>query len=203
MKKVYFIFLLLIIPFIAVGCSFNNNSSNNISQNQNNETSNYTAEQLSIVKPVEEVLYSFSTEILDKDPGRQNNIKLTCQHLSGTVVTPGTTFSFCDTVGKATSDRGYQKAKIFDANGNVVQGYGGGNCQVSSTLYNAVLQDSNFEIIERHPHAGRVYYVEVGKDAAVACGSVDFKFKNNNSFSIRIDASTDENYVYVNLIKIN
>ena len=191
MKKIYFSFLLLVLSLILIGCSTNDNN-----------TTSYNTAKLSVLKPAPKVLYSFSTQILDKDPARQNNIKLTCESLSGTIVKSGSTFSFCDTVGKATPERGYQEAKIFDADGNVTQGLGGGNCQVSSTLYNAVLQDSNFEIIERHPHAQRVYYVEEGKDAAVACGSVDFKFKNNNSFDIRIVASSDENYVYIDIVKI-
>ena len=86
--------------------------------------------------------------------------------------------------------------------GNKKKGLGGGNCQISSTLYNAVLDNSNFEIVERHPHSHVVYYVEEDKDAAVACGSVDFKFKNNNSYSIRIDASTDGNQVTISIVKI-
>lgn len=197
MKKIYLFFVLLILPLLLVGCSLNSNTTNNMDNNS------YNAEKLIIQKPVQKVLYSFSTQILDKDSGRQNNIRLTCDSLSGTVVKSGETFSFCDTVGKATPEKGYQEAKIFDADGNVTEGLGGGNCQVSSTLYNAVLQDSNFEIVERHPHAQRVYYVEPNKDAAVACGSVDFKFKNNNSFDIRIDASTDGNYVYVDIVKVS
>lgn len=196
MKKFYLFFVLLILPLLLVGCSLNSNTTNNMDNNS------YNAEKLIVQKPVEKVLYSFSTQILDKDSGRQNNIRLTCDSLSGTIVKAGETFSFCDTVGKATPEKGYQEAKIFDADGNVTEGLGGGNCQVSSTLYNAVLQNSNFEIVERHPHAQRVYYVEQGKDAAVACGSVDFKFKNNNLFDIRIDASTDGNYVYVDIVKI-
>ena len=154
-------------------------------------------------KPKEEPLTSFSTNILDKSEGRQTNIVLTCSSLNGTIVKPGETFSFCDTVGKATPNKGYKEAKVFDSEGNVTMGYGGGNCQVSSTLYNAILEDANFEIVERHPHAHKVDYVESGKDASVACGSVDFKFKNNNTFDIRIDASTDGNAVYISIIKIN
>ena len=201
MKRLYLFFILSFLLLILVGCSFGNNTKN---PGENNSVDNtiYNTQKLAIQKPIEKVLYSFSTQILDKDSGRQNNIRLTCDSLSGTIVKAGETFSFCDTVGKATPEKGYQEAKIFDANGNVTEGLGGGNCQVSSTLYNAVLKDSNFEIVERHPHAQRVYYVEQGKDAAVACGSVDFKFKNNNLFDIRIDASTDGNYVYVDIVKI-
>lgn len=214
MKKFLFIFTFVFLCFILVGCSSNNTVTNNINNNTaNNSVTNtntanstneniiYQPEKLS-VEPKEEVISSFSTNILDKDPDRQTNISLTCSSLNGTIVKSGETFSFCDTVGKATADRGYKEAKVFDADGNVTMGYGGGNCQVSSTLYNAVLQNANFEVVERHPHSHTVYYVEKDKDAAVACGSVDFKFKNNNIYDIRIDASTDGNQVTISIVKI-
>ena len=203
MKKIYLFLISIIITMALTGCSFGGKNDVNVNNNNDNTSNNlsYNTDKLITRKPIEETLYSFSTQILDNAAGRQNNIRLTCESLSGTIVKSGATFSFCDTVGRATPDRGYQKAKIFDADGNVTEGYGGGNCQVSSTLYNVVLQDTNLEVIERHPHAQRVYYVESGKDAAVACGSVDFKFKNNNPFDIRIDASTDGNYVYVDIVR--
>ena len=160
MKNLKFIILLLILPMILTGCSTNNNSELNTTTENN---VSYNTKKLSVKKPVEETLYSFSTEILDKSEGRQTNLRLTCSTLNGTVVNSGATFSFCDTVGPATTDKGYKEAKIFGADGEVTMGLGGGNCQVSSTLYNAVLQDTNFEIVERHPHAQRVYYVEERK----------------------------------------
>lgn len=157
MKKIlFFIFIIIFLMIILTGCSLSS-SNENASANSN---SSYNAQKLVVKKPVEETLYSFSTPIQDKSEGRQNNIRLTCSTLNGTTVNAGETFSFCDTVGPATTDKGYQEAKIFGKNGEVKMGLGGGNCQVSSTLYNAVLQDSNFEIVERHPHAKRVYYVE-------------------------------------------
>ena len=168
MKKYKFI-ILLVLPIFLCGCSLNTNASKNslinssntsINNNESENSLDLNLEKVSYKENVEEKLYTFSTEILDKDPGRQNNIKLTCSSLNGTVVKAFATFSFCDTVGQALPERGYQKAKIFDKDGNVTQGYGGGNCQVSSTLYNVVLQDANFEIVERHPHAQKVYYVE-------------------------------------------
>lgn len=216
MKKILFIFIFVFLCFILIGCSSNNTVTNNINNNTVNRTVNntltntdnsaneniiYQPEKIS-VEPKEEVISTFSTNILDKSSGRQTNIELTCSTLNGTIVKQGETFSFCDTVGKATPERGYQEAKIFDSEGNVTMGYGGGNCQVSSTLYNAILQNSSFEVVERHPHAQKVDYVESGKDASVACGSVDFKFKNNSNYAIRIDASTDGNQVTVSLIKI-
>ena len=142
-----------------------NQITNNIIENLNTNT--------------EKELSSFSTEILTSDPNRNNNIHLTCKTLNGHIVKSGETFSFTDLIGKSTSDKGYKEANIIEADGDTVKGLGGGNCQVSSTLYNAVSQIPDLEVIERHNHSAEVYYVPLGQDAAVAYGGVDFKFKNN------------------------
>ncbi len=128
--------------------------------------------------PKETELASFSTRIYTKDSERQNNVSITCKSLNGTVVENGKTFSFCNTVGKATSSKGYQKADVFK-DGEKVKALGGGNCQVSTTLYNAVLKIPELKVTERHSHSNSVPYVSEGKDAAVAYGSYDFKFINN------------------------
>lgn len=113
----------------------------------------------------------------------------------------GETFSFCDTVGKATPEDGYQKADIFDKDGNKTKGYGGGNCQISSTLYNAVLSLPNITVLERHNHSQEVYYVPIGKDAAVAHGSIDFKFRNDYDYPIKIYSSSSESTVDIRVVK--
>lgn len=114
----------------------------------------------------------------------------------------GETFSFCNTVGKATPEAGYQKADIFDKDGNVTKGYGGGNCQISSTLYNAVLSLPSLTVIERHEHSKEVYYVPLGKDAAVAYGSIDFKFRNDYDYDIKIYASNTTNSIDIRIVKL-
>ena len=157
MIKKHFYIVLLGLLFVFTGCSSNDSINNSTASKANTF---YNTARISIKKPVEETLYTFSTEILDKSEGRQNNIRLTCSTLNGTVVNAESEFSFCNTVGPATTAKGYQEAKIFGADGEVTMGLGGGNCQISSTLYNALLQNSNFEILERHPHAQQVYYVE-------------------------------------------
>ena len=227
MKKI--IITILSILFLT-GCNDNiqnsNNSSNtfnvqristntHISNNiVNSENTNNTEEpQLVTIgvfnnttpntAPTEEELSNFTTEILTEDDKRENNIDITCSKINNYIIKSGETFSFTDTVGKATPEKGYEKADIFDANGNKTKGLGGGNCQVSSTLYNAVLQaQGNFEIVERHEHSSKVYYVPDGMDATVAYGSLDFKFKNNNNFDVKIYASTDTESVNVRLVKI-
>lgn len=162
MKKFIFVLPFIFLFFILTGCSSNNTIENNYTTSDTQINTIYETEKLNL-EHKEELISTFYTNILDKDSGRQTNISITCSILSGTIVKSGETFSFCDTVGKATPDRGYKEAKIFDTDGNIIMGYGGGNCQVSSTLYNAVLQNTNFEIIERHPHSHTVDYVELRK----------------------------------------
>ena len=151
--------------------------------------------------PKETEIASFSTKIYTKDSERQNNISITCSTLNDTIVENGQTFSFCNTVGKATSSKGYQKADVFK-DGEVIQALGGGNCQVSTTLYNAVLKVSGINVTERHSHSNSVPYIKDGKDAAVAYGSYDFKFVNNTGNSLKIKSSTDGSYVYAKILKL-
>ena len=144
-----------------------NAESNNI---ENNNSKNNPSKETEIA--------SFSTKIYTKDSERQNNISITCSTLNNTIIKSGNTFSFCNTVGKATSSKGYQKADVFN-DGKVVKALGGGNCQISTTLYNAVLKVPELNVTERHSHSNSVPYIKSGKDAAVAYGSYDFKFVNN------------------------
>ena len=170
----------------------NTNTNTNANTNTSTNTYSYTETEIS----------SFSTKIYTKEDSRQNNLSITCSILDGKIVKSGETFSFTNTIGPSTSSKGYEEADIFDSNGNKKKGYGGGNCQVSSTLYNAVLNTSGLSVIERHEHSNKVPYVPENKDAAVAYGSIDFKFRNDNDFDIRINCSTDGNYVYVTLYRI-
>lgn len=179
----------------------NNNGEKNTSTNINstNKTSNNSSTPM---QAKEEELIAFSTKIYSNDNNRTTNMKITTSTLDGTIVKNGETFSFCNTVGPATSDKGYLEADIYDSNGNKKKGYGGGNCQVSSTLYNAVLSVPNLTIVERHPHSNYVPYVEKGKDAAVAYGSYDFKFTNNTGNDIKILSSVTDGLVNVTLMSI-
>ena len=81
--------------------------------------------------PIEEPLSEFTTKIYSTDSARQNNINITCNTLNGTVVNNGETFSFCNTVGKATTDKGYQEADIYDHDGKKEKGLGGGNLSLT------------------------------------------------------------------------
>jgi len=103
------------------GNTSNTEEINNTSSGENNNTHENTS---SSSTPVEKTLATFSTKIYSKDSARQNNIKITCNSLNNTNVKNGSTFSFCNTVGQATSAKGYQKADIFDKDGNKKKGLG-------------------------------------------------------------------------------
>ena len=178
------------------------NNINNTTNNSNSTNSLNITTQTEVKQPNEDIITSFSTKIYNKESERQTNVEITCSTLNGTIVRNGSTFSFCDTVGQATTDKGYQEADIFDRDGNKKKGLGGGNCQVSTTLYNAALQVPNIEIIERHEHSNKVPYISEGKDAAVAYGSYDLKFKNNTGNDIMIKADATTNNVTITLVKL-
>ena len=181
----------------------NNTEENKQSQeNENNINTSSTSEEKKEPQYTEVQLATFSTKIYSKDSARQNNIKITCNTLNDTIVKNGSTFSFCGTVGKATSEKGYQEADVYDHDGNKTKGLGGGNCQVSSTLYNAVLAVSSLDVTERHEHSNDVPYVKKGKDAAVAYGSYDLKFVNNSGYDIKRKASTDDSSVTITIKSI-
>lgn len=185
-----------------------NNTTNNTNttDNNTNETENETKKTVvtqNATQNSEKQIATFSTKIYNKDSARQNNIQITCNTLNETIVKNGETFSFCSTVGQATTSKGYQEADIFDRNGNKKKGLGGGNCQISSTLYNAVLSIPTLEVTERHPHSNSVPYVQKGKDAAVAYGSYDFQFKNNSGKDIKILASTDGSTVTTTIMELS
>lgn len=179
----------------------------NTSQNIDNSSSQRNAIEInknSTGEPIktEEEIASFSTKIYSKDSARQNNINITCSTLNGTIVTNGSTFSFCNTVGQSTSAKGYLEADIFDRNGNKKKGFGGGNCQVSTTLYNAVLSVPSLVVTERHEHSNKVPYIQTGKDAAVAYGSYDLKFRNDSGYDIKIYVEASTSNVTVRLVRL-
>ncbi len=184
--------------------STNENASTTQENTSSKEDQTNTSENNTTPTPqiVEEQLSTFSTKIYSNDSNRNKNMEITISTLNGTIVKNGETFSFCNTVGPATSSKGYLEADIYDHNGNKKKGYGGGNCQVSSTLYNAVLAVPSLTVVERHPHSNHVPYVAEGKDAAVAYGSYDFKFKNETGNDIKIQGAIADGSVIMTLITL-
>ena len=209
-KKTWILIVIVLAVLIGVGVFFyfqnttpseSNENTYEANRTSTNNTSNATSQQANQTEdtavnevkqgiaeaennkpaPVkEEQIATFSTKIYSTDSARQNNVSITCNTLNETIVKNGETFSFCGTVGQASSSKGYQKADIFDKDGNKKKGLGGGNCQISSTLYNAVLAVPTLVVTERHSHSNYVPYIAKGKDDAVAYVSYDFKFRNDS-----------------------
>ena len=119
-----------------------------------------------------------------RDSNRNTNISLACQAINGTALMPGETFSFNKTTGQRTTEKGYKSAGAIAA-GQSIEEVGGGICQVSSTLFNAVAR-ANLEIVSRSPHAWPSTYVNIGEDATVNWPNLDFQFKNNTSSPVFI-----------------
>ncbi|GGD10438.1 VanW family protein [Pontibacillus salipaludis] len=108
---------------------------------------------------------------------RTHNIQLSSDAIDNHVVFPNEVFSFNEVVGKRTKERGYKPAPVI-VKGEVTEGIGGGICQVSSTLFNAV-DHARIKIVERYSHSKQVPYVPPGRDATVSWWGPDFTFKNN------------------------
>ena len=119
------------------------------------------------------------------DNGRLKNIANGTQNISGAILMPGEEFSAGDAMKPLTTENGYVEAGAFE-NGEVVQSVAGGICQVSSTLYNAVIA-AELEVTERHPHSMTVSYVKASRDAAIAGDHKDFKFKNTLDTPVYIE----------------
>ncbi len=198
------LFLIVGMSIFLTGCGNNDIPAENIDDyNTEKLSASDTSPNKASNEPTEEPLSSFSTKVSQKDPDRQTNITLACNSLNGIIVKAGETFSFCNTLGPATPEDGYKKADTFDSEGNTIQAYGGGKCQVSTTLYNAVLNASGLTVVERHEHSGPVYYVPEGMDACVSYGSCDFQFANNNDFDIKLYVSNTPDSVDVSIVKIS
>ena len=132
-------------------------------------------------------LVTFSTNYQASNTKRTTNLILAANKINGTVLLPGQEFSYNKTVGERTVEAGFKEAATFSG-GKVVDGLGGGICQISSTLYDAVVM-ANLDITERRNHQFVTSYVGAGKDATVVWGSQDFKFKNTRKYPIRITAT--------------
>lgn len=130
------------------------------------------------------LIASAVTNASSSSSNRLSNIRLALQMINGTCLKPGETFSFNETVGKRTTDRGFKMATAYSS-GTVVEDVGGGICQVSTTLFNAAVK-ADLQIVERHNHSLTVAYVDRGKDAAVNWNSQDLRFTNNSDDNVYI-----------------
>ena len=142
-------------------------------------------------------LISSYTTSTTSNSNRNTNVSLSAQAINGVTVNPGETFSFNRTTGQRTAEKGYKEATAISG-GQSVPEIGGGVCQTSSTLFNAVAR-ANLEIVDRSPHAWPSDYVEKGMDATVNWPDLDFKFKNNTDWPIFIVAGYNNRKVTVEL----
>lgn len=151
-------------------------------------TGNTVAPEISASRAKEKykTISSFTTNTT-ANQNRNTNVRLAAEAINGTVIKPGQEFSFNGTVGQRTEAKGYKGAAAYN-NGEVVQEIGGGVCQVSTTLYNAVFK-AGLKISSRRSHTFEPSYVTPGRDATVSWDQPDFKFINNSSTAIGLRAS--------------
>jgi len=128
---------------------------------------------------------------------RANNIILATRSINRKILMPGDSFSFNDVVGERTAEKGYQAAPVIIGN-QVDSGLGGGICQVSTTLYNAMLR-ANIKSVERSHHSLPSHYVPLGMDATVDYGNLDYKFKNTLEYPLYIEADASGGMVSFNI----
>ena len=142
-------------------------------------------------------LSSFSTYFNTSEINRSHNLQMAASSINKSVVAPNMVFSFNSAVGQRTMERGYRDAMVIVGN-KFEPGLGGGICQVSSTLYNASLL-AGLGIVERHNHNLSVAYVPLGRDATIAYGIQDLKFRNNTDHPIYIRAVTSGGKLTINI----
>ena len=130
---------------------------------------------------------------------RTTNLRLACEAINGTVLDPGEIFSYNETVGQRTAEKGYKEGIIFANDGSSESELGGGVCQIASMIYYCALM-ADFQIVEREPHMYVVTYVPYGMDATVYWGAIDFQFKNTNKTPVMINASVVNGVAYVSLV---
>ncbi|AJA48895.1 hypothetical protein CPAST_c28290 [Clostridium pasteurianum DSM 525 = ATCC 6013] len=171
----------------------------NITADMETIKANKTKDKLQTINTL---ISSFSTEYGSRSSaGRVTNIKLATKAISGLVLMPGESFSFNGVVGERTAAKGYQAAPV-DIGYSTGMGLGGGICQVSTTLHNAILQ-SGIKPTERLHHTIPSAYVPLGYDATVDYGNLDYKFKNTLNFPIYIEGISDNGVETFNIYANN
>ncbi len=146
------------------------------------------------LEQVKDVLGTYNTDFSSSSAARANNVSNGTRLINGSVLYPGEEFSVAKHLNPMTAENGYQPAPSYE-NGATVETYGGGICQVSSTLYNAVMR-AELEIVTRSCHSMIVSYVQPSMDAAIAGDSKDFVFRNNQEYPVYIDGYTSGGKIY-------
>ena len=159
-------------------------------------TPNITTDKLGN-KAFPDLLGKYTTYYASSSSNRKYNVARATSSINGKTLMPGEVFSYNKTIGNPSKANGYRLATGF-SNGKHVDSYGGGVCQVSSTLYNSVVY-ANLEIISRYNHSLPVVYTPVSRDATVYYGGVDFKFKNTRNHPIKIVATANGTAVTIEI----
>lgn len=190
--------------YIFSGDRTNSNSKNT---NASEEKKDYIANNIDLnsepQKQNNNLLATYTTKILTSDPNRYHNITIVRNRLNGYVLKDGDTFSYNEVCGPYGPSDGFKEATILLSNGKHDKGYGGGVCQLSSTLYNAV-KNLKIDITERHHHSVPVAYVPKNEDATVSLQSnLDFKFKNTSGKNLKFSSSSTENSLTVSVYAVD
>lgn len=178
----------------VIGIDFDENEAKGIFEKNKNSKESYkipakitypevTAKELED-KYVNKIIASYSTSFAGSSEGRCTNIYLAAEKINGYVLNPGERFSYNQVVGPRTAAAGFKMAHVYVGN-QVVDGIGGGICQVSSTLYNAVVM-ADLKTVSRTNHSIPVNYVPLGRDATVSYGTIDYVFENNKPYPVSI-----------------
>ena len=146
---------------------------------------------------IQDLLGSYHTDFSSSASGRYKNVQNGCSKIDGSIIYPGEQFSVYEAVSPFEAENGYELAGSYE-NGTTVQTYGGGICQVSTTLYNAVIR-AELQVDERYNHSMVVSYVPLSADAAISGTSKDFKFTNNTDAPIYIEGYTSGGIIYFNV----
>ncbi|MGO4110601.1 VanW family protein [Paenibacillus sp. YAF4_2] len=147
---------------------------------------------------IDRKIIEFTTSFATSAEGRAFNVTSTAKVLNDWVLEPGDVFSYGDVVAKTEKEFGYKEAPVI-SNGKLVPGIGGGICQVSSTLYNAILRISGIDIVERRNHSLPVAYLPKGQDATFASGAIDFRFRNSTGKKLIIRTVVEDRKLTVKL----
>jgi vancomycin resistance protein YoaR len=146
---------------------------------------------------VDRKISEFSTPLMQTSEGRLHNVRSTASTIHDLLMKPGDTFDYATYIAQTEARFGFQEAPVI-VNGKLVPGIGGGICQVSSTLYNAVLR-AGLTIVERRHHSLPVSYVPLGQDATFAAGHINFQFRNSTDKYLLIRTSVDDRQMTVKL----
>lgn len=146
---------------------------------------------------ITDLIGSFSTSFATSSPGRAKNVTTGVSKVDGAILYPGDEFDLAKTVSPFTQENGYELAGSYQ-NGTVVESFGGGICQVATTLYNAVIR-AELEITMRFNHSMLVHYVQPSMDAAIAGDYKDLKFKNNQDTPVYIEGYCSGGVIYFNI----